>query len=431
MEDNQKEIPQKETQQKEEGGNVKQQRGRTGCWGMVRRGVAFIIGIVFFMSGIYKLLDPVGSGMVVGEYYRFMHLGFLSFSSKAVAVAFAFLEAVVGCALMTGVWRKPVAVITSAMILFFTLLSAILLIFNPQMDCGCFGQAAHLTHKETFFKNLALCAAAAVAFLPLRRMGVPKARKYVSFMVVCASVAMFSVYSLLYIPMKDYTDFKVGTILASASEQVTEDFESVFIYSKDGQTAEFTLDNLPDSTWTFVDTRINRISTVSTATNPVFSITDAEGNYQDSILDFGKTFVTVIYNPSSISRRTLRAIASFSRRVEETEGVGFMVVAANTRPEDMEKLRMKEPEAFSAIEPNLHFSDYKTLVSLNRSNGGAVFFEDGVIVRKWAWRSLPDEDDARMFSEEGLTDLLLASSSRGRLLFQGFLLYVFAVLLLL
>ncbi|MGN1210163.1 MAG: MauE/DoxX family redox-associated membrane protein [Candidatus Cryptobacteroides sp.] len=406
------------------------QRGRTGCWGAVRRGVAFIIGIIFFMSGVYKLLDPVGSGMVVEEYYRFMHLGFLSFSAKAVAVILAFLETVVGCALMTGVWRKPVAVISSAMILFFTLLSAILLIFNPQMDCGCFGQAVHLTHKETFFKNLALCAAAAIAFLPFMRLGVPKARKYVSFVVVSSSVAVFSVYSLLYIPMKDYTDFKVGTVLASASEQVTEDFESVFIYSKDGQTAEFTLDNLPDSTWTFVDTRINRISTVSTTSNPVFSIKDAVGNYHDSILDFGKSFVIVIHDPSSMSRRMLRAAAAFSHRVE-AEGIRFMAVSANTRPEDLEKVKMKEPEAFAVIESNLYFSDFKTLVSLNRSNGGAVFFEDGVLVRKWSWRSLPDEEDVRMFAEDELTDLLLASSSRGRLLFQGFLLYVFAVLLLL
>lgn len=32
-------------------------------------------------------------------------------------------------------------------------------------------------------------------------------------------------------------------------------YESVFILEKNGEKKEFTLENYPDSTWTFVDTR--------------------------------------------------------------------------------------------------------------------------------------------------------------------------------
>ena len=52
-----------------------------------RRFCAFLIGAVFFVSGLMKLLDPVGAGLVVSEYYRFFGTDFLLPSSKAVAVA--------------------------------------------------------------------------------------------------------------------------------------------------------------------------------------------------------------------------------------------------------------------------------------------------------------------------------------------------------
>ena len=55
----------------------------------IRRLCAFIIGLVFLLAGIFKLLDPVGAGLVVEEYYRFLHLGFLMPTAKAVGVLLA------------------------------------------------------------------------------------------------------------------------------------------------------------------------------------------------------------------------------------------------------------------------------------------------------------------------------------------------------
>lgn len=68
-----------------------------------RRFCGFLTGFVFFISGILKLLDPVGAGLVMDEYFEFMHLGFLSFSSKLAGTAFALAETLIGTALITGV----------------------------------------------------------------------------------------------------------------------------------------------------------------------------------------------------------------------------------------------------------------------------------------------------------------------------------------
>ena len=38
-------------------------------------------------------------------------------------------------------------------------------------------------------------------------------------------------------------------------------------------------------------------------------------------------------------------------------------------------------------------ADYKTLISLNRSNGGATYFNDGNLIEKWGRRNLPSDSD--------------------------------------
>ena len=116
----------------------------------MKRFCGFITGIVFFIAGIFKLLDPIGAGLVMKEYMDFFHLGFLSVLAKPLAVALAFLETMVGAALVTGIWRRLSAIIALAFQIFFTVVTLILVIFNPQMDCGCFGEVIHLTHLETF-----------------------------------------------------------------------------------------------------------------------------------------------------------------------------------------------------------------------------------------------------------------------------------------
>ena len=101
----------------------------------MKRFCGFVTGFIFFISGILKLMDPVGAGLVMKEYFKFLHLGFLNFVSPAFGLAFAFAEVLIGAGLITGVWRKTVAVIAIALQSMFTLLTLILVIFKPEMDC--------------------------------------------------------------------------------------------------------------------------------------------------------------------------------------------------------------------------------------------------------------------------------------------------------
>ena len=103
---------------------------------ILRRISAVILGFTFFIAGLLKLMDPVGAGLVMEEYFKFLHLDFLRPASYFAGAAMALLETVIGIALITGVWRKFFSYLTLAFMGAFTLLTVALVIFNPVMDCG-------------------------------------------------------------------------------------------------------------------------------------------------------------------------------------------------------------------------------------------------------------------------------------------------------
>ena len=388
-----------------------------------RRFCGFICGFVFFISGILKLMDPVGAGLVMDSYLDFLHIGFLGFASKTLGVLFALAETVIGTALVTGIWRKPIAIAALSMQGFFTLLTIFLAIFNPTMDCGCFGEAIHLTHLQTLYKNLVLCALLLFAFIPMRNLGRPKQRKFVSFGLVCTSVAVFTIYSLLYLPMIDFTDYKPGTGLAAIkaeSEFSNEDaFKSVFIYEKDGMQQEFTLENLPDSTWTFVNTQTTQNSDLSNL-GAALSFYDANNEYQDLLATQGDVMIVSIYDPEMNDSKWDEAVAF----AQEARNAGFqpMILVAGT-PEQVQNI--------STQDIPVYFCDYKTLITMNRSNAGATWISQGYFIKKWASRSYPDRTQMEQYLKDDTTEAILENDTEGSLIFQGFMLYVFAVMLLL
>ena len=385
-----------------------------------RRFSGFICGFVFFLSGILKLMDPVGAELVMDSYLDFLHIGFLGFASKPLAFLFALAETIVGTAMITGVWRRITAIIALSLQGFFTLLTILLAIFNPVMDCGCFGEFIHLTHVETLVKNLVICALLSYAYFPMRNLGRPLKRKYVSFGVVCTSVLAFSIFSLSRLPIIDFTDYEPGAQILSADANVADEaFDAMFIYEKDGVQQEFTLENLPDSTWTFVSTQTIQNKDLKSS-GATLSFYDNDKEYQDSLAVQGDVMIISIYDPQMRQKKWDAAV----RMAENARESGFnpMILVAGI-PEQIEgKVTGDIP---------VYFSDYKTLITLNRSNAGATWLSHGYIIKKWGRRAYPDQDDLLTYIKGNSTEAILESNTKGSLLFQGFLLYVFAIMLLL
>ena len=375
----------------------------------MKRLCGFITGFVFFISGILKLMDPVGTGLIVKEYLDFMHLGFMEPIAKVLGTALALTETVLGTGLITGVWRRVTAVATIGLQSLFTLITLILVIFNPEMDCGCFGEAIHLTHMETFVKNIILISLLLIYYIPYKYLGETKKRKYISFSIVTASVIMFMIYSWAYLPLVEYTDYKPGLSLRSNNADV--EYEAVFLYEKDGKQQAFTLDELPDSTWTFISTET--LIKSGKANGYGLSFSDNNGEYADSLATNGKVIIISVYD-TDINEKRWKCINTFMNNAEK---VGFKTLLLTSTPVD------NQNKSFTA--------DYKTLITLNRSNGGATYIQNGYLTSKWSMNGYPEIDDLERIYSENLTEGIIGKETQESLTFQAFLLYVFAVMLLL
>lgn len=376
----------------------------------LRRACAWIIGAVFAISGILKLMDYVGTGLIVTEYFKFLHLTFLLPLAAPAGFALALLEAVTGVGLMSGVWRKFFGIVASALTLFFTLVSVALVVFNPAMDCGCFGEAIHLTHMQTLVKNLVLIVLALVAFLPFRDFGEPRQIKTVTFAIGALSMLFFGIICMRTLPYKDYTSLKTGTTIAAAGagEFSMPKFDAEYIYEKDGVQKSFRMDNLPDSTWTFVNAVT--VESKDAGEAPILSIVDSLGLTCDSLAAEGKVLVASVYEPDRIKDGWERIDGTFA--AADSLGVKTLLLVAGTRP-------------------GAYSSDYRTLVSLNRSNGGFTLLDNGTIIRKWASDYAPSIENLDRAVSDDPVEVMTSYETKGEIKFQAFLLYVFAILILL
>ena len=338
----------------------------------------------------------------------------MNFAATPAGVVFSFAEALVGAALITGVWRKIIALAAIILQGLFTLLTLFLVIFKPNMDCGCFGEAIHLSHSQTFIKNLILIALLLIYYIPKKHLGETKKKKYASFGIVSISVAAFCLYSSLYIPMADFTALKPGTRINDKNLRAESAYQANFIYEKDGVQQEFSLESLPDSTWTFVGTITTELAANSVDANPAnISIYNKEGEYSDSLLTDGRILIVSIYE-KHISENRLREIEHL---LNEAKTMGFNPLLLTS--------------SLEVDSPYHYFCDYKTIITLNRSSGGATYIDNGLIIRKWSKRTLPTPEELATISNEDSTDTFIGRNTRTNLAFQGFLLYVFAVMLLL
>ena len=381
----------------------------------IRRFCAIIIGLVFLASGLLKLLDPVGTGLIVSEYFKFFHLGFLQGTAKALGMVLSLVEAATGAALVSGVFRKPTAVVTSVLVVFFTIITLILWIAKPDMDCGCFGEAIHLSHGQTLLKNVVLLALSAAAFLPFQNFGVPRKGKYVAFFLAIPSLVFALWHNARHLPMIDFTEFAPGAELFASLDNDYQEMDGkvpTFIYERNGQRGSFTLDALPDSTWTFVgvDT-LSRSGMYKNAAKPVLSFRDAEGEYQDELAVLGKVMVFSVYDPEDADWDHIRSQAAEARVCGATPLI--LAVPGEDTPEDV------------------YLADYKPLITLNRANGGATYFNDGELIAKWSPRDVPGAEELKGLLDREPVGLSTDFITGRRIKAQGFALYLLALLFLL
>ena len=136
-----------------------------------------------------------------------------------------------------------------------------------------------------------------------------------------------------------------------------------------------------------------------------------------------------VYDPAKANGTFWTRIAD---ALDGAKAAGFtpLLLVSSTK-EQFDKLPVIVPDAHSRLVGSTYFADKKTLVTLNRSNGGATWFNDGQLIRKYSHGRIPSDETLLEMTGDDPTEEMLHHSTKTRLRFQGFALYVFALLLIL
>ena len=383
----------------------------------------FILGVVFIASGVLKLVDPVGTGLIVTGYFKLFNLAAGPVFARVLGILLALTESLLGVALFTRVPHKITAPVTFSLLGLFTALTLYLCLSRSEMECGCFGEAIHMTPLQSLLKNILLLIFAYVYFArkpePLGRM------RWTSFILASAGLIFGCVYSQRHLPAVDFTEFAPGNELFSAEGNLwdgTEVRTLVHIYKRGSQTGQFAPNRVPDTSWKFVraDT-VSRNGLALPLHRPVLSFTGHDGEYMDHMAVTGKVLVISVYAPTRLGADKWDKIRT------------VMDLAAGEGAETLLLVPVGTDETWIpfGLRSLLYRADQKTLLTFNRSNGGASWIDNGLIVSKWAFNGLPDKGDIAWLMTEDPVEAVTATINRDRLRFQGFALYLAAILLLL
>lgn len=355
----------------------------------------FLLGITFIFSGFVKAVDPLGSYYKIQDYVTAFGIAewIPAFVLLLFGIILASLEFSIGIFLFLGIRRLISSLLAMLLMIVMTPLTFYLAIANPVSDCGCFGDAWVLTNWQTFGKNVVLLAAAIIVFRQYKlivRFITAKMEWLVS-MYTLFFVFVLSFYCLANLPILDFRPYKIGTDIKAGME-IPEDakpsvFETYFILEKDGKQKEFTLDNYPDSTWTFVEARtvlkekgyeppIHDFSLIELSTGE--DITDNVLAYK------GYTFLLVAHRIEEADDGNIDLINEiYDYSVEH--GYKFYALTSSS-----EEAIEEWCDQTGAEYPFCQVDDI-TLKTIIRSNPGLLLLKDGIILNKWADNQIPDE----------------------------------------
>lgn len=355
----------------------------------------FLLGALFIFSGFVKAVDPLGSFYKIQDYLTAFGMisWFPSYLPLFFGVALSAVEFCAGVFLFLGIRRKVAATLALLLMCVMTPLTLYLALANPVSDCGCFGDAWVLTNWQTFGKNIVLLIAA-IAVFRRQDMIVPFITAKMEWMISMYTflfVFALSFYCLANLPILDFRPYKIGVNIKAGMEipegSKPSVFESRFVLEKDGKRQEFTLENYPDSTWTFVEART--VLKEKGYEPPIHDFSmmslDTGEDITDSVLsDKGYTFLLVAHRIEEADDSDIDLINEiYDYSVEH--GYGFYALTSS--PEDeIELWRDKTGAEY----PFCQMDDI-TLKTIIRSNPGLLLIKDGTILNKWSNNRLPDE----------------------------------------
>ena len=352
-----------------------------------------VVGLTFILSGLVKAIDPLGTQYKIQDYLAAIppSLSLPDMLTLLMSVSLSMVEFTLGAFMLTAISRRVTARLTLLFMMVMTAVTVWIYIADPVKDCGCFGDALTLTNLETLLKNIVLLALAAlVAWRPthIGRLMSRSNQMLLGQMLMLTPVALsfWCLYDLPLIDFRPYhigADIKAGMEIPEGAEQPV--FDTTFIMEKDGERREFTLDNYPDSTWTFVDSKTVTVKEGYVPPIHDFSITAADGeDITDMVLGReGYTFLLISPDLDKADDQNFGDIDQIYEFCQDNS-IPFYCLTAST-----EKSQQHWQNITGAEYP-FCMTDATTLKTMIRSNPGLMLLEKGVVRGKWSHNRLPE-----------------------------------------
>ena len=349
-----------------------------------------LLAAVFVVSGFVKAVDPKGLLYKLQEYATVFvpDVAVDDTLFLVVALVLSAVEFVLGVMLFMGTNRRLSAIAALVVMLLFTPWTLVLAIWDPVHDCGCFGDAFHLSNWATFAKNVALLFMA--AFLWVKRSRIVR---FVStrgswlvtlFAIVYVGTVQYN--GLAHLPVMDFRPFAIGDDLNEGVRDVPAEYKLTYRYEKGGNVVELDCEGAPDSTWNYLGTRSDVISEGVPAKidNFFFSGMKHGDDISEQLLsDSNYTCLLVLADVMSADESRADKMNDIYDYCVEND-IRFYALTSSLE-EDVELWRKH-----TGAEYPFYSADNLLLKTMVRSNPGLLVVKSGKVVAKWNVKDVPE-----------------------------------------
>jgi uncharacterized membrane protein YphA (DoxX/SURF4 family) len=354
-----------------------------------------IVGFLFIFSGLVKAMDPHGLANKMQEFFdvwamnhslaSFMY--WLSGFALPFAIIMITLEIIVGVGILLGIWKKFFTWLILLLIIFFAFLTGYAALSGKISTCGCFGDCIPLTSMESFIKDLVLLALILLLFFGRKHI-IPLFNPAFDILLLVIStflVLYYQWYVMRHLPTVDCLPFKKGgnvlQLRKMPADAVPDKMDYTFVYEKEGKQKNFTIKDLPDSSWHFVSRQDILISKGKDNEPPIkdFNLITLSGNdTTDAVLSLDASYYLFFVKNLTNTDYWFDNFTKIYQQAKQANRLLYIVTPEMEKANDFFNKRNN----YNIPVFSLDATAFKTAA---RTNPELYLMKGPIIENKWGW----------------------------------------------
>lgn len=349
-----------------------------------------LVGVLFILSGLIKLNDPLGFSYKLQEYFSadVLNITFLEPYALAISIFVVVFEVLLGIFLLIGYKPKFTVWSLLGMIVFFTFLTFYSAYFEKVKDCGCFGDAIPLTPWESFYKDVILLVLILILFFGVKHIKPIFSKLGLTVVSLLSFIAClwFGYHVLMHLPSVDFRAYAVGNnimdgmIVPEDAPKPVQEF--TWTFKVNGEEKEYvTNGSYPEVDGEYVGVETKIIEEGYDPPVKDFSIETMDEDFTEYYLNVDNLIMIVMYNLDTAENEGVIKLKAFT---DEATKNGYTVIGL-TASGEAAKQQMKEQYKLNF---DFFLSDEKALKTVVRASPGILKLKKGTIIQKVHWNDL-------------------------------------------